>query len=204
MRQYFISLICKLLLNSEFFSSAVSTFRLKLKTCPARVEKALATVWELMAQGKIHPVIDMTYHYEQVNIIYKEGRRFCKNLAIDKNFHEYFQMGIAMGRMPDRKNIGKILIVRELQVVAAEEATTPSTGPTPAVPVPEAPEPTPTLVAAPAPFRNSSQPTPNKHRPSHKKKLLERFQKTSRRLVTSNKYFSNTIHKNFCHFGYLL
>lgn len=51
-----------------------------LKTNPARVERALATVWDLMAQDKLQPVVDSTVHYEQVTFV--QLLNFTHNFAV--------------------------------------------------------------------------------------------------------------------------
>jgi len=77
-------------------NKAIGGFHLRhlVKSAPDRVGKALETVWTLMAQGKVKPVQDLTFHFEQVT----QG----------------------MQRMHERKNVGKVLIVPE--VPTAEEA----------------------------------------------------------------------------------
>lgn len=46
----------------------VGGFRLRslLKACPERVQKTCEDVWELMTKKEIHPVVDKTFHFEQV------------------------------------------------------------------------------------------------------------------------------------------
>jgi hypothetical protein len=42
-------------------------FQRLLQTRPGLVERTFGTIWELMEQGKVHPVKDMSFHYEQVH-----------------------------------------------------------------------------------------------------------------------------------------